>query len=121
MTDFVAASLLYQGQVTATPTTAIIAALPTELTRIVITNATGHNGSATDFSIFHNVGNTAVGFTSTNALHFHEIISKQKTAVIAPNAAGLGMTLAKGDSLGVAGGTAAPVTVTIYGVTRIGR
>lgn len=119
MESFAPGALLFQASLTATPTTALVAAVPTEITKIIVCNASGHTGTTSDFSIFHDDAGT--GFATSNALYFTVPLDKQETVVLDINTTGNGIQISTGGKLGVAGGTAHPVTISVYGVTRIGR
>jgi len=119
MESFAPGALLFQASLTATPTTALVAAVPTEITKIIVCNASGHSGTTSDFSIFHDENGD--GFSATTALYFHVELAKQQTVVLDINTTGNGIQIGTGGKLGVAGGTAHPITISVYGVTRVGR
>jgi len=119
MESFAPGALLFQASLTATPTTALVAAVPTEITKIIICNASGHSGTTSDYSIWHD--EQGAGFSATTALYANVELAKQETVVLDINTTGNGIQIGTGGKLGVAGGTAHPITVSVYGVTRVGR
>lgn len=119
MESFAPGALLYQGSLAETPTTALVATVPTEITKIIVCNASGHTGTTSEFSVFHDENGD--GFSATTALYFHVELAKQQTVVLDINTTGNGIQIGKGGKLGLAGGTAHPITISVYGVTRIGR
>lgn len=119
MESFAPGALLFQGSMTENPSTALVAAVPTEITKIIVCNASGSAGTTSAFSVFHDEGGD--GFSATTALYFHVEIAKQETVVLDINTTGNGIQIGEGGRLGVAGATAHPITFSVYGVTRIGR
>lgn len=96
---------------TATATLFTQANLPVvEVTAICVCNTTG---SAATFRLHHDVNGTTYG--TDNALYYDKSVPANDSFWIRAESMGAGISLGKGDSIGVQTGTSNALTFTLYG------
>lgn len=103
------------GQIAPTDTSAVTAyeqeLLPVlEVTSICVCNTTG---TAATFRLFHDVGGST--YAASNALYYDKSVPANDSIWIRAESMGAGISLAKGDTLGVRSGTANALTFSVYG------
>lgn len=81
-----------------------------EVTAICVCNTTG---SAATFRLHHDVNGTTYG--TDNALYYNKSVGANDTFWIRAESMGAGISLGKGDSIGVQTGTSNALTFTLYG------
>lgn len=97
-------------------TVVFTAVLATTITRVQLANSTG---SAVNVSLYHDDDGTT--FDKTTVIYPGVSVAANTMAAIEAQSIDSGITLAAGGSLGALTSTSDAVTITLYGVTRLGR
>lgn len=93
--------------------TLFTASAATEITRIQICNVTNNN---VDYSIFHDPSGTT--YATSTSLVYSKQVSGKSVEVIEAASQGSGITMARGESLGVSASAANHLNFTIYGIVQ---
>lgn len=107
--------LVAQSRPTSTATATLFtqANLPVvEVTAICVCNTTG---SAATFRLHHDIDGTTYG--AQNALYYDKSVPANDSFWIRAESMGAGISLGKGDSIGIQSGTANALTFTMYGAS----